>query len=112
MRPPYGGFKPSIQTAGLIFSSGGHQSMMLHQHIFKGPAMTKVRKKKSPQELAALILEHNPGASMEMIANVISEWGGLLDDDLPDERRSTDMQWAEPKAQQRSHRSAGTLRKP
>lgn len=42
--------------------------------------MSNACKKKSPLELAELILEHNPGASFAMIANVISEWGDLLDD--------------------------------
>jgi hypothetical protein len=37
-------------------------------------------KRQSPIELADLILEYNPGASMEMIANVISQWGDLFDD--------------------------------
>jgi hypothetical protein len=46
----------------------------------KGYAMSKDNKRKSPLELADLILEYNPGASMEMISNVISEWGGLFDD--------------------------------
>jgi hypothetical protein len=101
---------PAFKLLGLLFSSGGHQSMMLHKHIFKGPAMSKVRKRKSPQELASLILEHNPGASMEMIASVISEWGGLLDDDLPDERRVTDMEWPAPTGQQRAPLGAATSR--
>jgi hypothetical protein len=82
--------------------------MMLCKHILKDPAMSNGRKKKSPYELATLILEHNPGASMEMIANVISEWGGLLDDDLPDEHRAADMEWVAPDGQQRSARKPST----
>lgn len=46
----------------------------------KGHTVFIHRKKKSPLELADLILQHNPDASMEMIANVISDWGGLFDD--------------------------------
>jgi hypothetical protein len=42
--------------------------------------MFKDNKRQSPIELADLILEYNPGASMEMIASVISEWGDLFDD--------------------------------
>jgi hypothetical protein len=42
--------------------------------------MYKLGKKKSPLELADLILQHNPGASIDMIADIISEWGDLLDD--------------------------------
>jgi hypothetical protein len=34
--------------------------------------MSKIHKKKSPLELADLILKHNPSASMELIASVIS----------------------------------------
>jgi hypothetical protein len=36
----------------------------------KGHAMSRVCKKKSPLEIADLMLLHNPGASMESIANV------------------------------------------
>jgi hypothetical protein len=86
--------------------------MMLRKHILKGFAVSNFRKRKSPYELASLILEHNPGASMEMIANVISEWGGLLDDDLPDERRVTDMESAAHTGQQRAPRTASTSRSP
>jgi hypothetical protein len=42
--------------------------------------MYNVRRKNSPHGLADLILKHNPNASMEMIANVISEWGDIYDD--------------------------------
>jgi hypothetical protein len=42
--------------------------------------MSTVNNRRSPIELADLILEYNPGASREMMAHVISEWGGLFDD--------------------------------
>ena len=49
--------------------------------------MQKISRKKSPLELVDLILKHNPAASLESISEVISEWGGLFDDqgyDAPD----------------------------
>jgi hypothetical protein len=42
--------------------------------------MSNIRRKKGPHELADLVLKHNPGASIEMIANVITEWGDFSDD--------------------------------
>jgi poly(3-hydroxybutyrate) depolymerase len=42
--------------------------------------MSNVQSKKTPLELADLVLEFNPGASMAQIADVISEWGDLFDD--------------------------------
>jgi hypothetical protein len=45
-----------------------------------GHAMSNVRRKMSPHELADLILKIDPNASMEMIANVIIEWGDISDD--------------------------------
>ena len=74
--------------------------------------MSSVRKRKSPYELTALILEHNPDASIEMIAGVISEWGGLLDDEIPSERRSTDMEYNAPTGQQRTGRKPSTSPSP
>jgi hypothetical protein len=44
-----------------------------------GYNMSNVRRKKSPHGLADLILKHDPNASMEMIANVISEWGDIYE---------------------------------
>jgi hypothetical protein len=42
--------------------------------------MHTLRKKKDPLELADLVLKHDPGASAEQIAAVISEWENLFDD--------------------------------
>jgi hypothetical protein len=42
--------------------------------------MHTVRKKKAPLELANIVLKHDPDASAEQIATVISEWGNLFDD--------------------------------
>jgi hypothetical protein len=53
---------------------------VLCKQVKKGHVMHKISRKRSPLELADLILMHNAGASMEMIANVISEWGGLFDE--------------------------------
>jgi hypothetical protein len=82
MRPPQSGFKPGRQLPGLLF--GYRRSALtgevLCKQFLKGHTMHKSSRKKSPLELADLILKHNPGASMEMIENVISEWGGLFDD--------------------------------
>lgn len=85
---------------------------MLHEHIWKGFVMPKVRKRKSPQELAALILEHSPGASIEMMTSVISEWGGLLDDDLLQDRRSSVVDWPKANRRQQSPRSSAAPRSP
>ena len=41
--------------------------------------MANVQRKK-PVELANLLLQNDPGASMDQIADVISEWGDLFDD--------------------------------
>jgi hypothetical protein len=68
----------------------------------KGHAMSKLGKKKSPLEIADLMLLHNPGASMETIANVISEWGDLSDDRRFDEGESVDIETAEPNGQSHS----------
>jgi hypothetical protein len=46
----------------------------------KGDVMSIESKKKSPLELANLVLKHKPGASIGMTAKVISEWGDLFDD--------------------------------
>jgi hypothetical protein len=63
----------------------------------KGHAMSRVCKKKSPLEIADLMLLHNPGASMESIANVISEWGDLSDDHRFGE--AVDLEIAKPNGQ-------------
>lgn len=52
--------------------------------------MSKAHSKKKPHELADLILENDPGASLEQIAEVISEWGDLFDDQKFDAHEPTD----------------------
>lgn len=42
--------------------------------------MHKMTSKKNPLELADVILKHKPDASVEMISEVLSEWGDLFDD--------------------------------
>jgi hypothetical protein len=54
--------------------------------------MSERSQKKSPLEIADLILLHNAGASMEMIGNVISQWGGLSDDHRYGSRESIDIE--------------------
>jgi hypothetical protein len=49
-----------------------------------------------PHKLADLILKHNPCASLEMIANVISEWGDLFDDHRFVDHESIDIESAPP----------------
>lgn len=58
--------------------------------------MSDVSKKKSPLEIAELMLLHNPGASLQGIANVISEWGDLSDDHRFDNRRTVAIETAAP----------------
>lgn len=42
--------------------------------------MAKISRNSRPLELAVLILKHNANASPEMLADIISEWGDLFDD--------------------------------
>jgi hypothetical protein len=72
------------------------------KQVLKGHAMSNVRQKKSPLEIADLLLLHNAGASMEMIANVISEWGDLSDDKKFDGQVSIDIETAAPNGQRQS----------
>jgi hypothetical protein len=65
----------------------------------KGHAVSNIRQKKSPLEIADLILLHKAGASMEMIANVISEWGDLSDDKKFGGHVSIDIESAAPNRQ-------------
>ena len=51
----------------------------LREQILKGHAMQK-KSRKNPIELAELILKHDPYASTEQIAEIISDWGNLFDD--------------------------------
>jgi hypothetical protein len=74
----------------------------LYKQFLKGHAMSNVCKKKSPLEIADLILKHSPGASMETIANVISEWGGLFDDHRYGEGESIDFESAAPNGHSQS----------
>lgn len=52
--------------------------------------MSKAQSKKKPHELADLILENDPDASLDQITEVISEWGDLFDDQKFDKRDSID----------------------
>jgi hypothetical protein len=69
--------------------------------------MSSLRARKSPQELAELILKHDPTASHELIRNVISEWGDFWSDHRFDTQCSIDSEPVQPKEQQRS----GTVKK-
>jgi hypothetical protein len=60
-----------------------------------GHAMSNLRRKKRPHELADLILQHDPNDSMEMIANVVSEWSDLSDDQRFGDHEQTDIEIAE-----------------
>jgi hypothetical protein len=72
---------------------------VLCKQVMKGHAMSKVSKRKSPLEIADLILMHNAGASMEMIGNVISEWGDSPDDHPYGDDQSVDFETAAPDGQ-------------
>jgi hypothetical protein len=54
--------------------------------------MHTIRQKKDPLELADLILKHDPDASAEQIATVISEWGNLFDDQKFQTNESIDVE--------------------
>lgn len=60
--------------------------------------------RKKPVELANLILQNDPGASMEQIADVISEWGDLFDDEKMAGHEQGDAKSATPKRQPPSPR--------
>jgi hypothetical protein len=68
----------------------------------KGHAMSKVSKRKSPLEIADLMLLQNPDASMETIKNVISEWGDLSNDHQFGHRESVEIEAAAPNSQLKS----------
>jgi hypothetical protein len=67
--------------------------------------MPSVRRKKGPHELAELIVKHDPNATLEMIANVISDWGDLSDDRRFDSQQSIDIETAAPNG----HRQSGNM---
>jgi hypothetical protein len=56
----------------------------------KNPIVRPIGRRKSSQELAELILQNDPEASMEMIGDVISEWGELMDGHVSVALRATD----------------------
>lgn len=60
--------------------------------------------RKKPVELANLILQNDPGASMDQIAGVISEWGDLFDDEKMAGHEPVDADIATPKRQPPSPR--------
>jgi hypothetical protein len=64
--------------------------------------MSSVRRKKGPQELAEFILKHDPNSTLEVIANVISDWGDLSDDRRFDAQKSIDIETATPNGQRQS----------
>jgi hypothetical protein len=59
--------------------------------ILMGYAMSNLRRKRSPHELADLLLRHDPNASIEVIANVISEWRDFSDDQRFGDHASADL---------------------
>jgi hypothetical protein len=111
MRPTATWFQARHSLVGLTFSPlvSTPTGDELCKPVLKGHAMSSIHKKKSPLELADLILQHNPGASMETITNVISEWGGLFDDHRFRARDSIDMKSAGPTGQANSNRSNGAF---
>jgi len=64
--------------------------------------MIKMTKRESQQELVDVILKHKPGASVEMISEVISEWGDLFDDRKFAAHEVVLMEAAAPKAKKSS----------
>jgi hypothetical protein len=70
--------------------------------VVKDHAMSKVPKRKGPHELADLILKHDPNASLETIANIISDWGDLSDDQKFGGHVSTDIEAATANGRRRS----------
>jgi hypothetical protein len=63
--------------------------------------MIKMSGKENSLELVDVILKHKPGASVEMISEVISEWGDLFDDQKFTAPESIDVESAAPKGGKR-----------
>jgi hypothetical protein len=88
--------KPGTNPLDLLFASRRAASVVdvLCKQVVKDHVMSSVRRKKGPHELTELILKHDPNASLEMIANVISDWGDLSDDHRFDSQESIDIETA------------------
>jgi hypothetical protein len=65
--------------------------------------MHTIRRKKSPLELAELILKHNPSASIAMMTELISEWGDVFYDRRFGAQESIDFESAAPSRQPQRH---------
>jgi hypothetical protein len=72
------------------------------KQILKDHIMPKTNGKKSPHELVDLLRKHNPHASIETIADIISDWGDLSDDRRFDAQESIDIETATPNGQRQS----------
>jgi hypothetical protein len=59
----------------------------------KNPIVRPFRIRRRSLEIAELILQNDPDASMEMIGNVISEWGELMDGHASLAQRSTETEY-------------------
>jgi hypothetical protein len=68
----------------------------------KDHAMTSIRTRKGPHDLADLIHKHDPNASLETIANIVSEWGAFSDDHRLDAQESVDIETAKQDDQRQS----------
>jgi hypothetical protein len=55
----------------------------------KLPTTSAFSSQKGSLEIATLILESDPGASAEMIGDVISEWGELIENHASEAKLST-----------------------
>jgi hypothetical protein len=53
----------------------------IRKHKMKHHTNHSMGRKKTSFELADQLLQHDPGASVEMIATVLSQWRILIDDD-------------------------------
>jgi hypothetical protein len=67
-----------------------------------GYAMSNERRKKSLHELVDLILKQDPNASTEMIAEVISEWGDIFENQKFGEHEPINIESASPIDQSKS----------
>jgi hypothetical protein len=65
-------------------------------------AMSNERRQNSPHGLVDLILKHDPNASTEMIAEVISEWGDIFDNQKFGEHKPINIESASPIDQSKS----------
>jgi hypothetical protein len=75
---PHGVECPAPERLYAAFSASMGDA--IRKHMMKNHTNSPRGRKMSSVEIAAQILQHDPGASVEMVASFLSQWGILLDD--------------------------------